>query len=142
MTYLRSARGKLVGLESFNSAATPTIGGILLADNPFTTTSKTPPQSSSPQALYGTILPWQVAKWLVSLSSLPGTTRTDLPVETAQSRTLRQVDNMMQELDEKKGMWLQGEVDIRGRDGESGTSKLTEAKTPLTWSSSPFGESR
>lgn len=35
-------------------------------------------------------------------------------------------------------MWLQGEVDIRGRDGESGTSKLTEAKTPLTWSSSPF----
>jgi len=65
-----------------------------------------------------------------------------LPVETAQSRTLRQVDNMMQELDEKKGMWLQGEVDIRGRDGESGTSKLTEAKTPLTWSSSPFGESR
>ncbi|MBY6258415.1 BCSC C-terminal domain-containing protein [Phytobacter diazotrophicus] len=143
MTYLRSARGKLVGLESSNSAATPTIGGILLADNPFTTTSKTPPQSSSPQALYGTILPWQVAQVAREPgSSLPGTTRTDLPVETAQSRTLRQVDNMMQELDEKKGMWLQGEVDIRGRDGESGTSKLTEAKTPLTWSSSPFGESR
>lgn len=38
MTYLRSARGKLVGLESSNSAATPTIGGILLADNPFTAT--------------------------------------------------------------------------------------------------------
>lgn len=143
MTYLRSARGKLVGLESSNSATTPTIGGVLLADNPFTTTSKTTPQSSSPQALYGTILPWQVAQVAHEPgTSLPGTTRTDLPVETAQSRTLRQVDNMMQELDEKKGMWLQGEVDIRGRDGESGTSKLTEAKTPLTWSSSPFGESR
>lgn len=38
--------------------------------------------------------------------------------------------------------WLQGGVQIRGRDGESGTSKLTEAKAPLTWSSSPFGESR
>ena len=72
----------------------------------FTTTSKTPPQSSSPQALYGTILPWQVAQVAREPgSSLPGTTRTDLPVETAQSRTLRQVDNMMQELDEKKGMW-------------------------------------
>ncbi len=31
---------------------------------------------------------------------------------------------------------------MRGRDGESGTSKLTEMKTPLTWSSSPFGDSR
>jgi hypothetical protein len=32
-------------------------------------------------------------------------------------------------------------MDVRGRDGESGTSKLTELKTPLTWSS-PFGDSR
>ncbi len=31
---------------------------------------------------------------------------------------------------------------MRGRDGESGTSKLTELRTPLTWSSSPFGDSR
>lgn len=143
MTLLRSARGKLVGLESSNSAATPTIGGVLLADNPFTTTSKTAPETSAPQALYGTVLPWQVAQVARDPgTSLPGTTRTDLPAETAQNRTLRQVDDMMQEIDEKKGMWLQGEVDIRGRDGESGTSKLTEAKTPLTWSSSPFGDSR
>ena len=33
-------------------------------------------------------------------------------------------------------------MEVRGRDGESGTSKLTEIKTPLTWSSSPFGDSR
>jgi hypothetical protein len=33
-------------------------------------------------------------------------------------------------------------MEVRGRDGESGTSKLTEMKTPLTWSSSPFGDSR
>jgi thioredoxin-like negative regulator of GroEL len=139
MTYLRSARGKLVGLESTNSAATPTIGGVLLADNPFTTTSKT----STTASLYGTTLPWQVAQVAREPgTSLPGTTRTDLPVETAQSRTLRQVDDMMQQMDEKKGMWLQGGVEVRGRDGESGTSKLTEAKAPLTWSSSPFGDSR
>ncbi|UMX63200.1 BCSC C-terminal domain-containing protein [Klebsiella pneumoniae] len=33
-------------------------------------------------------------------------------------------------------------MDVRGRDGESGTNKLTELRTPLTWSSSPFGDSR
>ncbi|QJT83153.1 cellulose biosynthesis protein BcsC [Kosakonia sp. MUSA4] len=143
MTLLRSARGKLVGLESTNSAATPTIGGVLLADNPFMTTSKTTADTAAPQSLYGQTLPWQVAQVAREPgSNLPGTTRTDLPVETAQSRTLRQVDDMMQQMDEKTGMWLQGEVDIRGRDGETGTSKLTEAKAPLTWSSSPFGDAR
>ncbi|MGY5954877.1 cellulose synthase subunit BcsC-related outer membrane protein [Kosakonia sp. BK9b] len=139
MTYLRSARGKLVGLDSTNRDATPTLGGVLLADNPFTTTSK----SAAPQSLYGQTLPWQVAQVAREPgSNLPGTTRTDLPVETAQSRTLRQVDDMMQQMNEQTGMWLQGGVQIRGRDGETGTSKLTEAKAPLTWSSSPFGESR
>ena len=142
MTYLRSARGKLVGLDSTNSAATPTIGGVLLADNPFVRTSQAPGQVAS-TSVYGTGLPWQVAQVAREPgSTLPGTTRTDLPVETAQTRTLRQVDEMMQNMDEQTGMWLQGGVEVRGRDGESGTSKLTEAKAPLTWSSSPFGESR
>ena len=49
---------------------------------------------------------------------------------------------MMESLQEKTGSWLQGGMDVRGRDGESGTSKLTELRTPLTWSSSPFGDSR
>lgn len=73
---------------------------------------------------------------------MPGSQRTDLPVETAQNRTLRQIDSMMEQLEEKTGTWLQGGVEVRSRDGESGTSKLTEVKAPLTWSSSPFGESR
>ncbi|HBY1780078.1 TPA: cellulose synthase, partial [Klebsiella pneumoniae] len=63
-------------------------------------------------------------------------------VDTAQTRMLRQVDTMMESLQEKTGSWLQGGMDVRGRDGESGTSKLTELRTPLTWSSSPFGDSR
>lgn len=142
MTYLRNARGKLVGLDSTNSAGTPTIGGVLLADNPFMRTSKTSQQVASTSS-YGDTLPWQVAQVAREPgSTLPGTVRTDLPMETTQARTLRQVDEMMQDMEQKTGMWLQGGVEVRGRDGESGTSKLTEAKAPLTWSSSPFGESR
>lgn len=142
MTYLRSARGKLLGLQSTNSSATPTMGGLLLADNPFMTTSRSS-QAVGATTSSDSALPWQLAQTAREPgTTLPGTTRTDLPQETAQSRTLRQVDDMMQRMDEQTGMWLQGGVEVRGRDGESGTSKLTEAKAPLTWSSSPFGESR
>lgn len=140
MTYLRSARGKLLGMTSTNAAATPTIDGVLLADNPFVGNSRTAARSTYSD---GDSMPWQVAQTAREPgSTLPGTMRTDLPMETVQSRTLRQVDEMMQDLQQKTGMWVQGGVEIRGRDGESGTSKLTEAKAPLTWSSSPFGDSR
>ena len=33
-------------------------------------------------------------------------------------------------------------IAVRGRDGESGLSKLTEIKAPLQWSTVPFGDSR
>ncbi|MCV5655752.1 hypothetical protein OFN54_30905, partial [Escherichia coli] len=75
-------------------------------------------------------------------STLPAVPRTDLPVASAHTRMLRQVDTMMESRREKTGRWLQGGMDVRGRDGESGTSTLTELRTPLTWSSSPFGDSR
>lgn len=142
MTYLRSARGKLLGLQSSNSAQTPTVGGVLAADNPFVGVSRTTTPTRTASA-YGQYMPWQVAQVSTGPgTTLPGIQRPDLPVETAQTRTLRQVDSMMEALQEKTGTWLQGGMEVRGRDGESGTSKLTEMKTPLTWSSSPFGDSR
>ncbi|MER0126168.1 cellulose biosynthesis protein BcsC [Franconibacter daqui] len=141
MTYLRSARGRLLGLQE-GSGGTPVVGGLLASDNPFLKNSRGAERTASP-SLYGRAMPWQVAPTTVDpAGSLPGTYRTDMPVDTAQNRTLRQIDEMMQTLDDQTGAWLQGGVQVRGRDGESGLSKLTEAKAPLTWSSSPFGESR
>ena len=104
--------------------------------------SRTPSTTRTASA-YGQYMPWQVAQVSTgSGTTLPGIQRPDLPVETAQTRMLRQVDTMMESLQDKTGTWLQGGMEVRGRDGESGTSKLTEMKTPLTWSSSPFGDSR
>lgn len=142
LAYLRNARGQLVGLQPGGSSTSPMIGGLVLADNPFSSTSKVQPVSNSP-SLYGTSMPWQVGQVAPDAGAVvPGSIRTDLPVETAQSKTLRQVDTMIDQLDDKTGTWMQGGVEIRGRDGEAGLSKLTEAKAPLIWSSSPFGSSR
>lgn len=137
LTYLRSARGRLLGMQLGGSDATPMVDGVLLADNPFIGNS---PGSSLPVTH---ALPWQVTQKAADPGTvLPGIMRPDLPLDTAQNRMLRQVDEMMKELDQTTGMWLQGGINVRGRDGESGTSKLTEARAPISWSAVPFGESR
>lgn len=137
MTYLRSARGRLLGMQLSGNDATPMAGGILLADNPFIGNST----GGSLPATHA--LPWQVTQKAAEPGSvLPGIMRTDLPQDTAQNRMLRQVDDMMKDLDQTTGMWVQGGINVRGRDGESGTSKLTEARAPISWSAVPFGESR
>jgi len=137
LTYLRSARGRLLGMQLDGRDATPMAGGLLLADNPFIGNS---PGSSMPATH---ALPWQVSQKAADPGTvLPGIMRTDLPQDTAQNRMLRQVDDMMRELDQTTGMWMQGGINVRGRDGESGTSKLTEARAPISWSAVPFGESR
>lgn len=137
MTYLRSARGRLLGMQLGGNDSTPTMGGLLLTDNPFVGNS---PGSTLPRTQ---ALPWQVSQKAAEPGTvLPGIMRTDLPQDSAENRMLRQVDDMMKEIDQSTGMWTQGGITVRGRDGESGTSKLTEAKAPITWSAVPFGESR
>lgn len=142
LAYLRNARGQLVGLQPGGSSTSPMIGGLVLADNPFNGTSPTPYADTS-SSLYGSAMPWQVAQMGRNPQTAPvNTVRPDLPVESAQSSTLRQVDEMMQQLDDKTSTWVQGDLAVRGRDGESGLSKLTEVKTPLQWSTVPFGDAR
>ncbi len=138
MSYLRSARGQLIGLQGATNGDTPSVGGLALSDNPFINRG-TSPVGRSPSA-YGAVMPWQSAPDVTS--SAAGTTLASNTPAIQQSQTLRQIDNMMDDLQEKTGTWVQGGMQIRGRDGESGLSKLTEAKAPLTFSTVPFGESR
>jgi Tfp pilus assembly protein PilF len=138
MSYLRSARGQLIGLQGATNGNVPSVGGLALVDNPFINRG-TSPVGRSPSS-YGAVLPWQSAP--DATSSAAGVTLASNMPAIQQSQTLRQIDNMMDDLQEKTGTWVQGAVQVRGRDGESGLSKLTEAKAPLTFSTVPFGESR
>ncbi len=141
MSYLRSARGKLLGLQGAGGDTSPMLGGLALADNPFITTASRS-QAASP-SVYGQAMPWQVAQLARNPQTAPpAAVRSDLPMESAQAGTLRQVDNMIEQLTEKTATWTRGSVAVRGRDGESGLSKLTEIKSPLQWSTVPFGDSR
>jgi len=134
LAYLRTARGKMIGLQGAESGSAPVIGGMALADNPFVNRT-TLPARNSPSA-YGGVMPWQQAP--AGDDSVPNGTE----VVSQQARTLHQIDTMMDDLQERTGSWAQGGVQVRGRDGESGLSKLTEAKAPLTWSSVPYGDTR
>jgi len=139
MRYLRAARGQIIGLQGAQAGATPTIGGLALADNPFIDRS-TSPVGHTPSS-YGTVLPWQVAPVSAEGSQDVAVARANT-VPSQQAQTLHDIDTMMETLQEKTGTWAQGAVQVRGRDGESGLSQLTEAKAPLTFSTVPFGDAR
>ena len=138
MSYLRTARGQLIGLQGAETGSVPSVGGLALADNPFINRG-TSPVGRSPSS-YGAVMPWQSAP--ASTSSAEGVTLASNTPAIQQSQTLHQIDSMMDDLQEKTGTWVQGQMQVRGRDGESGLSKLTEAKAPLTFSTVPFGDAR
>jgi len=137
--YLRTARGKMIGLQGAETGSVPAVGGLALADNPFI--NRSTPDRRRTASTYGATMPWQQAPDTTSYRDIDGQTAA-IDVPSQQSRTLHQIDSMMDDLQQRTGTWAQGGVQIRGRDGESGLSKLTEAKAPLSWSSVPFGDSR
>ncbi|WP_038909330.1 cellulose biosynthesis protein BcsC [Dickeya oryzae] len=138
LAYLKTARAKAVGLDGATPGKTPAIGGLAMADNPFIdrSTLAATRKASNPSA-YGGVMPWQ---------QRPDTTGGDTTVvagtATQQTATLSQINTMMDDLERDSGGWVQTGVQIRGRDGESGLSRFTEAKAPMVWSSGLFGSSR
>ncbi|WPD74245.1 cellulose synthase subunit BcsC-related outer membrane protein [Dickeya fangzhongdai] len=141
LVYLRTARSKAVGLEGAAPGAAPTIGGLAMTDNPFidrSTPAATRVASSS--SSYGNVMPWQQRNGVASGDTavvVAGATTTQ-----QQAATLTQINGMMADLERDTGGWVQSGVQIRARDGDSGLSRFTEAKAPLTWSSGLFGSSR
>lgn len=134
LALLRSAKGKMIGLGGADNA--PTIGGLALTDNPFINRSTR--NGTTTRSQYGSVLPWQQAD--TPYGQIPGAPAS--PQLAQQASTLKQVNAMLDTLQERVATWAQGELSIRGRDGESGLSQLTEAKAPLTFSAVPFDDAR
>ena len=139
LALLRSAKGKMIGLEGAEGS-TSQIAGLQLSDNPFVNRS-TRGSRSTTQSVYGTVMPWQQSDQVSSASNvpLPGATPTAV---VQRNTTEKQIDDMLDTLQDKTATWVQGDLSVRGRDGESGLSQLTEAKAPMTFSFVPFDTSR
>ncbi|THD50305.1 tetratricopeptide repeat protein [Enterobacteriaceae bacterium ML5] len=138
MALLRSAKGKMIGLEGADGSAQ--VAGLQLSDNPFINRSTRTTRSTT-QSTYGTVLPWQQTDQtsVNSTVPVPGAAPTAVVQRNA---TEKQIDDMLDDLQGKTATWAQGEMSIRGRDGESGLSQLTEAKAPMTFAFVPFDTSR
>ena len=137
---LREARSKLLGLQQNYASTSPMIGGLVIADNPFES-GHSPANSAQSSSVYGVTMPWQVRQE-TSVNGDMMTQRLDMPAPSQEQQTLADVNRLLVQINQQTSSWLQGGVKIRGRDGESGLSKLTEARAPLQWSTIPFGDSR
>lgn len=137
LALLRSAKGKMIGLQGADGNAT--IAGLPITDNPFinqqTRTSRSP-------SAYGMVLPWQLSQRQADNRYALNAGATPVAAGSTEDSTLRQVDRLLDEVQGREASWAQGNVSVRGRDGENGLSKLTEAKAPLTLSGVPFDTSR
>ncbi|ROR08878.1 cytochrome c-type biogenesis protein CcmH/NrfG [Erwinia sp. JUb26] len=139
LSYLRTARGKVIGLSGADTGSSAGIGGLAMSDNPFINRTTLSPRPSP--STYGKTMPWQLSPTYRDYRDIPGATFTmgNAPL-VRENQTLAQIDTMMADLEKDTGTWMQAGVQIRSRDGENGLSKLTEAKAPLTWTSSPLGD--
>ncbi|TKI07224.1 cellulose biosynthesis protein BcsC [Martelella alba] len=137
LALLRSAKGQAIGMSAAGSGGAPIIGGLETADNPFINKS-TPGPAPRSASTYGAILPWQRAD---TTTPLP-LTATPAPTDTAENQTLKQINQLLDQVQDETATWVQGNVGVRSRDGESGLSDLTEIKAPLMLSGVPFGSSR
>ncbi|MEC5318036.1 cellulose synthase subunit BcsC-related outer membrane protein [Brenneria populi subsp. brevivirga] len=137
LALLRSAKGKMIGLQGADGSAT--IAGLPITDNPFINQQSRTGRSPS---AYGMVLPWQLSQRQADNRYDLNAGATPAAADSAQDATLRQVDRLLDEVQGREANWAQGNVSVRGRDGENGLSELTEAKAPLTLSGVPFDTSR
>ncbi|MEN3261910.1 cellulose synthase subunit BcsC-related outer membrane protein [Sodalis endosymbiont of Spalangia cameroni] len=140
MALLRSAKGRIIGMADTGNGAVPLVGGLQSADNPFGDDSRAATASARTGSNYGTVLPWQQADG--ATTAPVGVRLAPTPTATPETRTLTQINDLMNQVREKTATWAEGEVAVRSRDGENGLSNLTEVKAPLTISGAPVDNAR
>jgi Tfp pilus assembly protein PilF len=140
LALLRSAKGQVIGMSSTGAAGAPIIGGLQTADNPFINKQavSTAPRTAS---TYGAVLPWQRADSVTPLP-LTGMPVASAQVETPEDRTLKQINQLIDQEQQKTAAWVEGDAGFRFKNGESGLTKLTEIKAPLSISGAPFDSAR
>ncbi|WP_413742079.1 cellulose synthase subunit BcsC-related outer membrane protein [Sodalis sp. RH15] len=140
LALLRSAKGQVIGMSASGAGGAPVVGGLEIADNPFINKSTDAPTPRTASA-YGTILPWQRSDTVTPLP-LTGVAQTPVRAQTPAERTLKQINQLLDQEQDATSTWVEGDIGIRSRDGESGLSNLTEVKAPLLLSGVPFDSSR
>ncbi|KFK95606.1 MULTISPECIES: cellulose biosynthesis protein BcsC [unclassified Serratia (in: enterobacteria)] len=143
MSLLREAKGRLNGVSMVTGGGggqTAMIGGLKMADNPFAGQAVTPSSLTamgSPSA-YGEVLPWQIAS-----PGLAGSYVTRVPNLPAKNPTLQQIEQLMDEVQNKTATWVQGDIALRDNSsGENGLSNITEIKSPISVSGMPIDNGR
>ena len=139
MSLLREAKSRVNGVGGATGGGAAMIGGLRLADNPFTPQNSSSSYLNTTASTYGEVLPWQVAA--PGLASTSGSLR--VPEAVAKNPTLQQVEKMMNELQDKTASWVQGNISLRNNSsGENGLSNITEIRSPLSLSGMPMDNGR
>lgn len=99
MALLRSAKGKMIGLEGADGSAQ--VAGLQLSDNPFINRStRTTASRPTTQSSYGAVMPWQVSDQVSTPGNIPATTAEPTAV-TQRNATEKQIDDMLDDLQGK-----------------------------------------
>ncbi len=142
MTYLRSARGKLLGMQSTNSSETPTVGGVLAADNPFIGVSQTsaPTRTASAYGQYDAVAGCPVGRraWFHAAGD-PAHRSAGGHRPDADAASGGHHDGVAAGENRQLAAGGNGRAWTRRRIGHQQADGAPDA---LTWSSSPFGDSR
>lgn len=144
MSLLREAKSRLNGVSTqAGSGQAAMIGGLRMADNPFAGQAFSPSNLSTTPSAYGEVLPWQVAAPGLAGSYATGAPRLPGTVAVAKNPTLQQIEQLMDEVQNKTATWVQGNIALRDNSsGESGLSNITEIKSPISVSGMPIDNGR
>ncbi|MFM2478109.1 cellulose synthase subunit BcsC-related outer membrane protein [Celerinatantimonas sp. MCCC 1A17872] len=124
--YLKMARYKLLSAQFQPNTHATTSSGLIIANNPFRHSTRSNTRTTDTRSL-----PWQIKLRAPSTSE---NVTQQLPIPSQSTQTLEQVNELLSDIHKQSATVLKAGMSVNGRDGESGLSKLTTVKVPLSWS--------